>query len=159
MLRIVLLFSVFLTATLAFTRCDAGEDYSEPTQGVVTTVEEVAPDDYKIASEEPVGTPADSRIIVNNLDGTSQSYTLAEARTIEQTQPDSSRVRRPFRSAMLGYWGFMMLNRMGNRPSAAAYTNNAAYQRSTSSTGSSLNRTSRARSGFGSGKSIRSFGG
>ena len=160
MLRGVLLFLPILLLSLAFTACSSsGEEGSEPTQGVITTVEEVSPDEYKIASEEVVPTPADSRIIVQDLNGSTETYTLDQAKRIEQTQPDSSRVRRPFRTAMMGYWGFVMLNRIGSRPGAGAYKNSAAHQRATSNTGNSLNRTSRARSGFGSGKSTRSFGG
>lgn len=141
---------------------DDAEAYEVPTQGLITTVAEVNPEEYKIASEEPVEYVADSRIIVNELDGSSDTFTLEEARLIEQTVPDTSRTRRPFRSAGLGYWGFLMLGRMGARPSAGAYVNNAAYQQTTNTTGSQMQRTAtRARSGYGSGsgKSTRSFGG
>lgn len=164
MLRHFRLLLPLLLCFVYLTACDAtGEEAgSEPTQGIVTTVEEVSPNEYKIASEEVVPTPADSRIVVQDLDGTTETYTLDQARAIEQTAPDSSRVHRPFRTAMLGYWGFIMLNRMGGRPPASAYKNNAAYQRATTTAGSKLSTTSRARSGFGgrsSGTSTRSFGG
>lgn len=153
---------VSIGLSLGLFRCGSdgvGQEGDEPTQGVITTVEEVAAGDFKIASEEVVPSPEDSRIIVNELSGASDTFTLAEARQIQETSSDTSRVRRPFRSAMLGYWGFMMLNRVGSRPSAGAYTSNTAYQRATSQTGSSLTRTARSRSGFGSGSSTRSFGG
>lgn len=164
MFRILFLLLLPLSLTVGLTSCETATDEgSEPTEGVITTVEEVSPGDYKIASEEVVPTPADSRIVINNMDGTSESYTLEEAKLIEQQmQSDStgnSRAYSPFRSAMLGYFGFMMLNRMGSRPSPAAYTNSRAYQQSTGNVGSRLNSTSRARSGFGGGRSTRSFGG
>ncbi|WP_157974439.1 hypothetical protein [Lewinella sp. IMCC34183] len=153
---------LFLTVTaglgLGLLRC-SGE--SEPGQGVVTTVREVAPTEFRIADERPVDQISDSRVIVDRMSGDRDTFTLAEVKAIEQTEPDSSRVRRPFHSAGLGYWGFIMLNRMGRTPAASAYTNQAAYQRATGTAGSSLSRTSRARSGFGrsSGTSTRSFGG
>lgn len=157
MFRILLLLFAPLSLTVLFTGC--GDGSSEPTEGVITTVEEVSPDEYKIASEEVVPNPVDSRIVINKLDGSSESYTLEEAKQIQQTEPESSRAYSPFRSAMLGYWGFLMLNRIGSRPPASAYTSNRAYQQATTSTGSRLSTTSRARSGFGGGKSTRSFGG
>ncbi|WP_116107148.1 hypothetical protein [Lewinella sp. IMCC34191] len=156
--RPLLLLAVSAGLSLGLLRCSTT---NEPTQGVVTTVREVQPEEYKIADEQPVANVADSRVIVNRLTGTSDTFTLDEVKAIQQTEPDSSRTRRPFRSAGMGYWGFIMLNRMGRTPSASAYTNQSAYQRATNTTGSSLARTSRARSGFGrsSGSSTRSFGG
>ncbi|PPK87467.1 hypothetical protein CLV84_0408 [Neolewinella xylanilytica] len=156
--RPLLLFVVAAGLHFGLLRCTTE---SEPTQGVVTTVREVGPEEYKIASEQPVANVADSRVIVDRMSGSSDTFTLAEVKAIQQTEPDSSRTSRPFRSAALGYFGFMMLNRMGRTPSASAYTNQAAYQRATSTTGGSLSRTSRARSGFGrsGGTSTRSFGG
>ena len=156
--RPLLFISLTAGLGLGLLRCDSG---SEPTQGVVTTVREVSPDDWKIADERPVDAVVDSRVIVDRLTGTTDTFTLDEVRAIQQSEPDTARTRRPFRSAGLGYWGFIMLNRMGRTPTASAYTNQAAYQRATSTAGSSLSRTSRARSGFGrtSGSSTRSFGG
>ena len=156
--RPLLLIAVSAGLHFGLLRCSTE---SEPTQGVITTVREVAGGDYKISDERPVSNVADSRVIVDRMSGTSDTFTLDEVKAIQQTEPDSSRVRRPFRSAGLGYWGFIMLNRMGRTPPASAYTTQAAYQRATSNTGSTLSRTSRARSGFGrsSGSSTRSFGG
>jgi len=164
MFRILLLLLLPLSLTVGLNGCEtAADEGSEPTEGIITTVEEVSPGDYKIASEEIVPVPSDSRIVVNNMDGSSETYTLEEAKLIDrQMQSDSTgnaRAYSPFRSAMMGYFGFMMLNRIGNRPSASAYTNNRAYQQTTNTTGSRLNSTSRARSGFGGGRSTRSFGG
>jgi len=164
MFRLLLLLLLPLSLTVSLSSCETATDEgSAPTEGVITTVEEVSPNEYKIASEEVVPTPADSRIVINNMDGSSESYTLDEAKMIEQQmQSDStgnSRAYSPFRSAMMGYFGFMMLNRMGSRPSAGAYTNSQAHQRATNNAGSRLNSTSRARGGFGRGRSTRSFGG
>ena len=154
--RPLLLIAVSAGLHFGLLRCSTE---SEPTQGVVTTVREVAPEDYKIANERPVANVADSRVIVDRMSGTSDTFTLDEVKAIQQTESDTTRTR-PFRTAGLGYWGFIMLNRIGRTPSASAYTNQAAYQRATN-TGTTLSRTSRARSGFGrsSGTSTRSFGG
>ncbi|MGB3801587.1 MAG: hypothetical protein WA952_17350 [Lewinella sp.] len=156
--RPLLLLAVSAGLSLGLLRCTTE---SEPTQGVITTVREVEPNEYKIADEQTVANVADSRVIVNGLAGTSDTFTLDQVKAIEETQPENSEARRPFRSAGLGFWGFIMLNRMGRTPSASAYTNQAAYQRATNTTGSNLSRTSRARSGFGrsGGSSTRSFGG
>ena len=133
------------------------EGWEEPTQGLITTVTEVQEDEYKIASEETVPSPADSRIIVNNLEGTSDTFTLDEAKLIEA---EGSSASRPIRSAMLGYWGFMMLGRMGGSPGASAYVNQQAYNNANQRAGQPLRTSARARGGFGSGaKSTRSYGG
>jgi len=111
----------------------------------------------------PVANIADSRIIVENIEGMRDTFTLDEAKLISQVTDPNSSQGRPFRSAGMGYWGFLMLNRMGGTPSAGAYTNGAAHQNATSKAGSrmksSARSTTRTKSGFGSGKSTRSFGG
>ncbi len=135
----------------------AEEGWEEPTQGLITTVTEVKTDEYKIASEETVPSPADSRIIVNNLTGTSDTFTLEEAKLIEA---EGSSASRPIRSAMMGYWGFMMLGRIGRTPSAGAYVNQGAYNNATQRAGQPMKTSARARGGFGSStRSTRSFGG
>lgn len=158
-----------LIGGLYFAQCSASdnETWQEPTQGVVTTVKEVSPGDYKIESEEPVSTVAESRVIVENMEGETTTYTLDQVKMIQQMVPDTAAVNRPFRSAGMGFFGYMMLGRMMTRPSAGAYTSPQAHQQATSRTGSALTRTSRtvsrpgARStgGYGGNRSTRSVGG
>lgn len=177
MFRKRLLFPALITAGLALGLFSCGSDtetVKEPTQGVVTTLAEITPGDYRIVSETAVAKPEDSRIILNNLDSTSQVITLGEARTM--LTADSSRYsqdqRRAVHRSSGGFFWFMMYNRMGGHtPNASAYASQSAYNRS-AATGSSLNSsartTTRTRSGFGSksssgsrstGGSSRSFGG
>ncbi len=146
------------------------EGWDQPTTGVITTVREVAAGDFKIASEEPVPSVEDSRVIVQPMNGPVDTLTLAEAKAISESQDTTSGNqdhRRAVRRSSYGFFGYMMLGRMmGGGPSRGAYVNGAAYSRATSTTGSTLRNTSRRvggsgrNSGFGSGsKSTRSFGG
>ena len=177
MLRKHLLFPALLSAGIGLGLLSCGsntETVQEPTQGLVTTLTEVSDGDYRIASEETVSSVDDSKIILNKLDGTSETITLEEARAM--TTADSTRYsteeRRAVRTGGSGFFWFMMFNRMGGHsPNPGAYANQSAYNRSAAS-GSALNRsartTTRTRSGFGSsssasrsrsGGSTRSFGG
>lgn len=149
---------------LSLFSCVAEETYQEPTEGLITTVTEVSPDDYKIASEESIDRIEDSRIIVEKMSGARDTFTLEEAKLITQVSSDTSAVSRPFRHAGLGYWGFLMLGRMGGHSvNSGAYVNNSAYSKASATAGSRLTNsartTTRSRSGFGAGKSTRSFGG
>lgn len=143
------------------------EEVEIPTQGLITTVQEVQKDLFKIEDEVPVTDTADSRIIANYLDNTSDTFTLQQARLIEANGGNSA-ARSAVRSAGLGYFGFIMLGRMGGMPSAGAYTNAKAYNRVNNNAGSKMRssaqrvtrtRPSSGKSGYGSGKSTRSYGG
>ncbi len=167
MLRKHLIFPALLSVGLGLTLFSCGGSDTEtvqvPTEGLITTVKEISTDNYKIDSEVPVDNIADSRIIVEDLEGMRDTFTLDEAKLISQVTDPNSSQGRPFRSAGLGYWGFLMMGRMGGTPSAGAYTNGAAHQSATNKAGTrmatSARTTTRSKSGFGSGKSSRSFGG
>ncbi len=166
MFRKHLILPALFSTGLAFTlfSCSAGDETIQvPTQGLITTVTEISPENYKIAAEEPISRMEDSRIIVEKMNGLRDTFTLEEAKFITQVTSDTTQTRA-FRRAGMGYWGFLMLGRMGGHtPSAGAYVNNSAYDKASSTAGSRLNSsartTTRSRSGFGSGKSTRSFGG
>lgn len=177
MFRKHLIFPALISAGLGLGLLSCGsntETVKEPTQGLVTTLTEVSDGDYRIASEETVASVDDSKIILNKLDGTSETITLAEARmmTTADSTKYSTEERRAVRRSSGGFFFFMMYNRMGGfTPRSSAYVNQTAYNRSASS-GSALNSsartTTRTRSGFGksntssrsrSGGSTRSFGG
>ncbi|WP_020568613.1 hypothetical protein [Neolewinella persica] len=145
--------------------CGLGDETIQvPTEGLITTVTEVSPDDYKIASEESVDLVEDSRIIVEKMSGARDTFTLEQAKLITQVSSDTSAVSRPFHRAGMGYFGFLMLGRMGGHSvNSGAYVNNGAYNKASNTAGSRLTNsarsTTRSRSGFGGGKSTRSFGG
>lgn len=166
MLRKHLILSALLSAGLGLTAfsCGSGNEAIDvPTEGLITTVKEVSADDFKIESEVPVANIADSRVIVEDLAGGRDTFTLDEAKLISQVADPDSREARPFRSAGMGYFGFLMLSRMGRTPSSGAYVNSGAHQSATNNAGtrmkSSARSTTRSKSGFGGGKSTRSFGG
>jgi hypothetical protein len=162
---------IFLAGGLIFISCGGSStetvEVEIPTEGLITTVKEVQTDLFKIESEETVADTADSRIIANYMDMTSDTFTLAEARLIQAS--GSGRQRSVVHSAGLGYFGFIMLGRMGGRaPRAGAYTDPKAHSKASNGAGkkmkSSANRVTRTRpssgkSGYGSGKSTRSYGG
>lgn len=155
------------------------EVVQEPTEGIVTTVEEVSPDDWKITDETKVATPADSRLILHPIDGPSDTLTMAQLKMMETA--DSTRYsdsqRSAYRYGSSGLLWFMLFNRMGGHGlNRNAYANNQVYNNATA-TRNNLNNsartTTRTRTGFGSksggaarstsgsrsGGSTRSFGG
>ena len=164
--------ALFLLTGLIFTGCSSSTTETEvvevPTEGLITTVQEVEAEIFKIEDEVSVADTADSRIIANYMDATSDTFTLEEARLIEASG-STGREGSVVRSAGLGYFGFIMLGRMGGvMPRAGAYTSSSAHSKASSTAGSrmksSANRVTRTRpssgkSGYGSGKSTRSYGG
>jgi hypothetical protein len=143
------------------------EVWQVPTEGLITTVTEVENDEYRILSEDPIPQIEDSRIIVENMEGTRDTFTLDEAKLMAA---DSTSTRsRPFRSAGMGFFGYLMIGRMmSGGVNSGAYVNNGAYNRATNTAGSRMSNSTRSvtrtKSGFGSktssgGKSTRSFGG
>ncbi|MEM9835186.1 MAG: hypothetical protein AAF828_01710 [Bacteroidota bacterium] len=170
------LFAVVLTAILSSCGSSSsdydGQDWAytaealPPTGGLQTTVTETEPGIFKIAEETELPREEDSRIISNYLDGTTDTMTVAEVMHINSTEADTTRRRQSSRAASRGFFYFMMYrnNYSGaHTPRARAYVNNDAYQRAnTSSIGkytAARNSSSRAKSGYGSGRSTRSYGG
>lgn len=147
---------------------DAEPEYEEvqiPTQGLVTVVKEVEPEQFKIDDEITVPTTEESLIVANYLDATSDTFTLAEARLM-QASGSEGRGGSVVRAAAYGYFGMMMMGRMtGARPNPNAYTKKGAAQsaKAGNNLANSSKRTTRVKpgsgkSGFG-GKSSRSYGG
>lgn len=161
---------IFLACGLIFTSCGSSStetvEVEIPTEGLITTVKEVEKDLFKIENEETVADTSDSRIIANYMDMTSDTFTLDQARLMQSSPGREGSV---VRSAGMGYFGFIMLGRMGGRaPRAGAYTDPKAHSKASNGAGkkmkSSANRVTRTRpssgkSGYGSGKSTRSYGG
>ncbi|MEM8907384.1 MAG: hypothetical protein AAGD05_06010 [Bacteroidota bacterium] len=139
------------------------EEVMTPTQGIVTEVKEMEKDLFKITDEQVVATPADSRIVAEYMDGVRDTFTLEEARLVDA---ENSTRRSSMNSVLMGGMiGYMMGKSMSTPVSSAAYANNAAYQKSTAQTNNQLRSTAsrktvrKPKSGFGSSKSSRSYGG
>lgn len=166
---------VFALGIALLASCGSKEkEYVEvevPTVGLITTVKEVEKNNFKIEDEKDVDSISDSRIIAKYLDGNIDTFTLEEAKLISKI--DSARGTRSrsgsiARAASFGFMGYMMGRSMrGGSVSPGAYTNQNAYNRASSTAGTRMKSTSRTvrrpspkgRSGFGSGRSSRSYGG
>ena len=101
-----------------------------PSQGVVTTIEETAPNEFAIVSEEVVDNVSLSRFIVQKMDGSIDTLTVEQSRAFI-TPADTTQMTG--RSHSLGgvlWWGASgyMLGRMMSRPvSPYAYRDERSY--------------------------------
>jgi hypothetical protein len=147
--------------------CSSSEDelVEVPTEGTITTVKEVASDDWKIENETPVANPEESRIIAQNMSGTVDTFTLDEARLVQADSTGSGTHRgsgRMFSAVSMGLMGYMLGRSMSTPPVASAYANPGAHANATAAATrmrSTATTVSRPRSGFGGGRSTRSVGG
>lgn len=145
-----------------------------PTVGLITTVVEVKKDNFKIEDEKPVDSVKDSRIIAKYMDGKVDTFTLEQAKLISRIDSANNasgnhRSHRGswYRAASFGFMGYMMGRSMRTPVSPDAYTNTAAYDRVKNTTGNTVRSNTRTvrrpspkgRSGFGRGRSSRSYGG
>ena len=149
------------------------------TEGVETEVTEVAPNDWRIADERVVPDSNASRVIARGIDGSVDTFSLAEVQnTATPTTTDSasnSRYRRRSGISSILLYGLignrMGAYRQGITPRPNAYVSQTAYNRVQNTTGAQLSRTGRrtsvaaprgGRSGYGGstgGRSGRSYGG
>ena len=157
--------SAFIMSGLV-SSCDnteyATEEVLSPTQGIITEVKEMEKDKFKITDETIVATKDDSRIIAEYIDGARDTFTLAEAQLVDAENP----TRRSSMNGILmgGLMGYMMGKSISTPVSKSAYASNSAYAKSNTTTNnlkSSATRSSvrKPKSGFGSSKSSRSYGG
>jgi hypothetical protein len=167
-IAVFFIFSLFRTCL-----CSSGgseEEVQIPTEGLITTVAEVERNSFKIEDETTIPDTAASLIIAKYMSGKIDTFTLAEARLVQQghSTGHSSMAGPIMAAAGAGFLGYMMGRSMRTPPSPSAYTNQQAYNRVNSTTGSSLNRSAarvsrpsagRSSSGFGGGRSSRGFGG
>jgi len=161
---------VFGTALLmtGFISCGDNVEYTSeevmtPNNGIITEVKETQKDLFKITNEEIVATPADSRIIAEYMDGARDTFTLQEAQLVDADNPGR---RRSMNGVLMGgMMGYMMGKSMKTPVSRAAYANDGAYNKSSTTNNSKLRSTATKRTvktpkkGFGSSKSSRSYGG
>jgi hypothetical protein len=114
-----------------------------PSVGVVTTIEEVSPDRFAIVSEKTVEDTAQSRFIIQKLDGSVDTLTLEESRAF-LTPEDTTQVAstQQVRSHSLGsvlWWGTSgyLLGRMMSRPvSPYVYRDDRSYASGNAASGS-----------------------
>lgn len=150
------------------------EEKVEPTSGVVTTVKEIKTDNYKIVDEQVVPTKADSRIIAQHIDGQIDTFTMDQVMLVESSDTTKTHRRRHgsfFRGLVYGgMMGYVFGGRSWGTPlRRGSYANDRAYQqsntagrqrmRSTANVKTSRRSTSSRRTGYGSGRSTRSYGG
>lgn len=145
-------------------------------EGLITTLREVETDVFKIENEEVVARKEDSRLITNYMDGTIDTFTLQEVALIDTTVTDRSNPR--YRNRMMhsvvmgGAMGYLMGRSLSRPLNRSSYSSQSAYNKSSTQTRTRMTnsaaRRSRSvskkpsksgRSGFGSGKSTRSYGG
>ena len=125
---------VAVAALLAtHTQCgskDNGSDWEEVTtyevtKGVITTIEEIAPEQFEIVGEQVVEGKDASRVIIKRLNGTTDTMTLTQAKGLvgaqdtvyrEQTQHYRSGYGHGMGSVL--WWGAMgyMMGRSFNTP-------------------------------------------
>jgi hypothetical protein len=168
------IFALYFLSTLFNLMCGTSgeEDMEEvPTKGLITTVLEVEKDQFKIEDEQAVENPEQSLIIAKYMDKRVDTFTLEEAKLVQAQEAAGSStgiMGSVVRAAGFGYLGYMLGSRMGGMrgaaPAASAYTNPGVHSRVSSNAGntirSSTTRVPRAgSSGFGGGRSTRSFGG
>lgn len=188
----------FLVASILFS-CGTDTDAPTEQQGLVTTVKEVQPNEWRIADEQVVADTTNSRVITETFDGLRDTFTLAEVRqaleddpsteawpdstasTTENNQPQQRNgYYRPhyggfsiLQYGLMSYFisrSFRGSSGFSAQPNSRYYVNNQTYNRVNNSAGTTLRnsansrstrttRSNRGRSGFGSGRSTRSYGG
>lgn len=167
--------AIMLSSSLFFQGCGGDgaprlKDASEETvyintKGVETEVNEVDPGSvFKIVDERILDKKDASRAIVHNLDGSTDTLSMASLRG------DSSDPRRSaLRSTLMGGLAFAYFtNRAGAiAPKKGSYANTSAFNKSngmtsnlkSSATPRKVSIPGKTSRGYGAGKSFRSFGG
>ncbi len=144
------------------------EEVELPTQGLATILQETQPDLFKIEDEQALPSTEESIIVAKYMDGQIDTFTLAEARLMEQSTGTSPRNRAMVRAASAGFFGYMMGRSMSTPVRSSAYMDQKTYNRVNNTAGSQVrntaSRTTRAKpssgkSGYGGSKSTRSYGG
>lgn len=153
-------------AVLVQTGCGDSVEYTTEeqvtyTKGLITTVKETKKDLFKITDETIVENKADSRIIANYMDGTSDTFTLEEARLVDADNPR----RRGVNSVVMGgFMGYYMGKSMSTPVNRGAYAK-GAYEKVNNKAGKTLNSTAKRTSvrkpkkSYGKSRSTRSYGG
>lgn len=139
---------------------------SESTKGVVTEVEEVEPgDDYKIIDERIIDEKEKSIAIVHKLDGKVDTLSLRKLKSDPEYRTRHSALRGILAYSLAS--SFFNRNLSRTTPNSSYYKNADAYKKSTglknnlasSATTRKVRVPGKASSGYGAGKSFRSYGG
>ncbi|MBX2872745.1 MAG: hypothetical protein KTR30_11610 [Saprospiraceae bacterium] len=176
------LVAIGAAGALFLTSCDnvqyVEEEKIELTKGLITTLEEVEPDNFKIIDEQVVDSKTESRVITHYMDGTIDTLMLndVDPNTLASTaEPTDSTGRQHYHRRrsmsgvlMGGLMGYYMGRSTSVPPSASSYRDQNTYNRVNSSAGRTLSNTasrttvrkpSSGSSGFGGSRSTRSSGG
>lgn len=183
-----------LSGALLLAGCGGGYETEEKvmlTKGLITEVEEVSQDEYKITNETVVDDTAASKVIARHLSGQIDTFSMQEIRESQQAQTNGSGASGSWDQEtntsgntthhyhhypshglsnilMGGMMGYYFGRSFSTPPNPGVYRDQGTYNRIASSTGQTLSRTavrttvrrpSGGSSGFGSGRSTRSFGG
>lgn len=143
------------------------EEVEIPSQGIATILKEIEAETFKIEDEITLASTEDSYIVAKYLDSTIDTFTLAEVQLMATNDGTSTRNRSLMRAASYGFFGYMIGRSMSTPVRSSAYMDQKTYDRVNNKTGnqmrSTAKRTKRAKpggkSGYGSGKSSRSYGG
>jgi hypothetical protein len=137
---------------------------TETTKGVITKVEEVAPgDDYKIVDETVIDDKSKSIAIVKRLDGKTDTLSLQKIKSDKSGTHSSLTNVLAYSLAA----SFLTRNLANTTPNSSYYKDANAYNKSTglknemakSTTTRKVSSPGKGSSGYGSGKSFRSYGG
>ncbi|MGB0931510.1 MAG: hypothetical protein ACPGVB_12075 [Chitinophagales bacterium] len=164
-LSFLLAFTFFLITACGGTET-VTEEVALPTEGLITVLQEVEKDKFKIEDEQTIPDTSKSLVIAKYMDAKVDTFTLAEVRLMKERQVSGSHGGIA-QAAGFGLMGYFMGRSMASRPRASAYTDPKAHQRSQKAgnkmqqTAARTTRTrpSSGKSGYGSGRSTRSSGG
>lgn len=143
------------------------EEVEIPSEGIATILKEIELETFKIEDELNLPSTEESYIVAKYLDETIDTFTLDEVRLMAANEGTSSRHRSMMGVAYYGFFGYMMGRSMSSPVRSSAYMDQKTYDKVNNKTGnrmrSTAKRTTRAKpggkSGYGSGKSSRSYGG
>ncbi len=165
------LYSLIAVALFLATACGGSETVTEevalPTEGLITVLQEVEKDLFKIEDEQTIPDTSQSLVVAKYMDATVDTFTLAEVRLMSQRQVGGTHGGIAT-AASYGLFGYFMGRSMASRPRPSAYTDPKAHQKVTQKAGNRMQqtaaRTTRTRpatgkSGYGGGRSTRSSGG
>lgn len=159
-----------LSGALLLTSCGGYETEEKVllTKGLITEVEEVSTDEYKITDEVAIEDTADSKVIARHLSGKIDTFSVQEIRLQQQNEGTHYHSHGMGRVLMGGMMGYYLGRSLSSPLNPGVYSNMNTYNRVSSSTArtitnsavrTTVRRPSRSSSGFGSGRSTRSFGG
>lgn len=82
---------------------------TEPTKGVISKVKEVRAGEYELIEEQIIDNQADSKFIIENLDGTTKELSVQEAQAlVKEEDKDSTQVTRRYGNSGFGGLGSML---------------------------------------------------